>query len=219
MRTGVRVRTAADAPGVGPKQREVLGFLHDYVLRNGFPPSVREIAEGVHLASPSSVAHHLAELEAKGHIFRRRDALRAIQVIDPGLPQRPAPLLPLVGRVAAGQPLLAVEHIEEYVTAPAGALRATEGCFALRVVGDSMRDAGILDGDVVIVRPDTDVAEGAIAAVRLEDPLTGEAEVTVKRVFRDARGLRLEPANPAYAAMRVESADIEGVVVALIRTY
>lgn len=208
-----------DEPGLGQRQRAVLGFIHDHVLRNGYPPTIREIAAGVGLASTSSVQHHLAELEAKGHIFRRKDTLRTIQVIDPGLPQRPAPLLPLVGRIAAGRPLLAVENIEDYVTAPAGALRATEGSFALRVHGDSMRDAGILNGDVVIVRPDTDAPDGAIAAVCIEDGSTGEAQVTVKRIYRERTGLRLEAANPAYAPLRVRDATIAGVVVALTRSY
>jgi repressor LexA len=197
----------------------VLGFIYDSVLQHGYPPSVREIADGVGLASPSSVQHHLGELESKGYIFRRRDTLRTIQVIDPGLPQRPVPLVPLVGRVAAGDPLLAVENIEDYVAVPAGSLHGSDGCFALRVSGASMRDAGILDGDLVIVRPDSDVPDGTVAAVRMEDPDTGEHLVTVKRLYRERGGLRLEPANAAFEALHVRDAVVEGVVVALTRTY
>jgi repressor LexA len=220
MRTGVRGRAAvAHRDLLGSRQRAVLGFIHDYVLQHGYPPSVREIAQGVGLASPSSVQHHLAELESKGYVFRRRDTLRTIQVIDPGLPQRPVPLVPLVGRVAAGDPLLAVENIEDYVAVPAGSLRGSDGCFALRVSGDSMRDAGILDGDLVILRPVADVSDGTIGAVQHEDPQTGEFVVTVKRIYREPGGLRLEPANPAFPAQHVKGAHIAGVLVALTRTY
>ena len=204
---------------VGDRQRAVLGFIYDSLLQHGYPPSIREIAEAVGLASPSSVSHHLDELEAKGYLFRRRDPLRTIQVINPGLPQRPVPVVPLVGSVAAGDPLLASENIEDWVAVPAGSLHGSQGCFALRVQGESMRDAGILDGDLVIVRPDTDVEDGTIAAVRMEDPDTGEPVVIVKRLYREPGGLRLEPANAAFRALHVRAAAIEGVVVALTRSY
>ena len=204
---------------LGARQRAVLGYIHDHVLQHGYPPSVREIADAVGLASPSSVQHHLIELEAKGYIFRRKDTLRTIQVIDPGLPQRPVPLVPLVGSVAAGEPLLAAEHIEDYISAPAGSLRGSEGSFALRVKGESMREAGILDGDLVVLRPDIEAADGALAAVRMEDPASGEHVVTVKRVYREPGRLRLEPANPGFQTQYVRAAEIVGVVVALTRTY
>jgi repressor LexA len=194
----------------------VLAYIREHAVTHGYSPSVREIGEGVGLTSSGTVQHHLNELEAKGYIFRP-PGRKTIRVLQPGLPEQPVPLVPLVGRVAAGRPLLAVENIEDYVPVPAGALRVVEGAFALRVSGDSMVGAGILDGDLVVVRRQSDADDGAIVVARIENELTGEAEITVKRLRRSGGGPELVAENPAYEPIPANRAHIEGVVLGLTR--
>ena len=202
------------------RQAQVLGYIREHTIARGYSPSVREIGQGVGLASSGSVQHHIEELEAKGYIFRGRGrGRRTIRVLQASLPEQAVPLVPLIGRVAAGQPLLAVANIDDYIPVPAGTVRVGEGYFALRVAGDSMTGAGILDGDVVIVRPLTEAASGAIVVARLENDVTGDAEVSVKRLRRSGRVLQLLAENPAYGPLDASHAIVEGIVVGLMRAY
>lgn len=212
------VRSSGERPPLTARQADVLAYIREHALSFGYSPSVRDIGEGVGLTSSGTVQHHLDELEAKGYIFRRGDR-KSIRVLQAGLPEQAVPVVPLVGRVAAGMPLLAVENIEDYIPVPAGTLRVVEGCFALRVIGDSMAGAGILDGDLVIVRPQPDAESRAIVVARLDIEATGESEVTVKRLHRGKGSIELVAENPAYPPIDGASAHVEGIVVGLIRAY
>ncbi len=183
------------------KRDEILAFLHDFFARQGYAPSVREIMAGVGLKSTATVHYHLAELERSGEIRMDSSKNRSIR-----LPERDRGV-PLVGVVTAGQPILAVEQIEGYLP------WQDEGCFALRVRGDSMIGAGIFDGDKVIVRPQQTAEHGQIVVALLED------SATVKRLSRRGGEVWLLPENPAYAPIDGRYARILGRVKAVIREY
>ena len=192
------------------RQAEILAFIEDHVERHGYPPTVREIGTGVGLASPSTVHRHLEKLEEGGHLKRDPSKPRAMLVGLQGGKQAaaaaPAPMtLPLVGAVAAGSPILAEEHVEDHVAAPFAA------DYLLRVKGDSMINAGILDGDLVAVKQQDDARDGQIVVALLED------EATVKRVFREPGGVRLEAENPAYDPIRGTDIRVIGRVVGVMR--
>ena len=188
------------------RRAEILDFIGRYAERHGYPPTVREIGDGVGLSSPSTVHAHLARLESDGHLNRDATKPRALQVAGDRPTVRPGQL-PLVGAVAAGAPILAEEQIEDWVDTP---FRAD---FLLRVRGDSMIQAGILDRDLIAVRRQERVEEGEIGVV-----LVGDDEATVKRVHRDAEGLRLVAENPAYAPIITRDATVLGKVVGVLRT-
>jgi len=180
---------------------------------------VREIAEAVGLASASTVQNHLNELERRG--FIRRDPTKSRTIVVIGRPELRGGhgglvAVPLVGRVAAGQPLLAEENIEDHLVLSQHLIR-TDTAFAVQARGDSMKDVGILDGDLVVVRPGRDAPNGAIVVARLEDEATHEATATVKRLFREPTRIRLQPENPAYEPIFTTAAQLEGRVVAVIR--
>jgi repressor LexA len=190
------------------RQAEILAFIEDHVERNGYPPTVREIGQGVGLASPSTVHRHLEKLEASGHLRRDPSKPRAMLVgVQGGRATSDAPpmTLPLVGAVAAGTPILADEHVEDHVAAP---FRAD---YLLRVKGDSMIDAGILDGDLVAVKQQDTARDGEIVVALLGD------EATVKRVFREQGGVRLEAENAAYEPIRGTDISVIGRVVGVMR--
>ncbi len=190
------------------RQAEILAFIEDHVERHGYPPTVREIGQGVGLASPSTVHRHLEKLEEGGHLRRDPSKPRAMLVGLPGGKQAapPAPMtLPLVGAVAAGAPILAEEHVEDHVAAPFAA------DYLLRVKGDSMINAGILDGDLVAVKQQQDARDGQIVVALLED------EATVKRVYREPGGVRLEAENEAYEPIRGTDIRVIGRVVGVMR--
>jgi repressor LexA len=216
MRTSVR--SEGGRQPLTERQAEVLSYIREHIVSQGYAPSVREIGQGVGLSSSGTVQHHLGELEARGYIFRRGER-KTIRVLQPGVPEQPVPLVPLIGRVAAGTPLLAVENIEDYIPVPAGTMRVVEGCFALRVVGDSMVGAGILDGDLVIVRPQSEAEPGTIVVARLDNEATGESGVTVKRLRRSATGWELASENPGYPPIDATHARVAGIVVGLTRAY
>src|ERR671916_3475351 len=182
------------------RQQEIFDFIKKYSAGHGYPPTVRDIGKAVGLASSSTVHAHLANLEKVGLLRRDPTKHRAIELLDRAAEAvkavvRPAGL-PLVGRVAAGQPVLAEENIEDYVEVPelAGAER---GEFVLRVAGESMRDAGILEGDYVIVRRQDTADDGDIVVALVED------EATVKRLYRESDHVRLQPENTAMDPIRV----------------
>lgn len=186
------------------RRAEILDFISRYTERHGYPPTVREIGEGVGLSSPSTVHAHLSKLTASGMLARDATKPRAMQVSA----DRPAreDRLPVLGAVAAGNPTLADEDIETWVETPFLA------DFLLRVKGDSMIDAGMLDGDLIAVKREQTVRDGEIAVV-----LVGDDEATVKRVFREPEGLRLQPENPAYEPIVTTEARILGRVVGVLR--
>lgn len=193
------------------RQQEIFDFIRRYSDKHGYPPTVRDIGRAIGLTSSSTVHAHLANLEKIGLLRRDPTKPRAIEVlVDKAKKAVSPPGLPLVGQVAAGQPVLAEENIEEYVDIPALA-GGEEGEFILRVKGDSMKDAGIIEGDFVIVRPQDTAADGEIVVA-----LVGE-EATVKRFFKEADHVRLQPENDALEPIRTRDVAVLGRVVGVCR--
>ena len=186
------------------KRQEIMDFLTDFVRQNGYAPSVREICEGVGLQSTATVHYHLNALRQSGAISMDEMKKRAIRLPEAQRPGR----IPVVGVVTAGLPILAVENIEGYIP-----WEGESGLFALRVRGDSMVNAGILDGDKVIVRPQQTAENGEIVVALLED------SATVKRLVRKNGKIWLKPENPAYELIDGTNAAIIGRVKAVIREY
>jgi repressor LexA len=204
-------------PVLTDRQRQILDFLTSYVDDHGYPPTVREIGEAVGLASPSTVHAHLANLERAGLLKRDPTKPRAIELRrEPkALPVSDVHRLPLVGEVAAGGPLLAEDNVEEYLAVPEPLSRGGEE-FLLRVKGDSMVNAGILDGDFVVVHRQQDAGDGEIVvALAGDDESTNEA--TVKRLFRDNGRVRLQPENDALEPIYAEHVEILGKVIGVFR--
>lgn len=195
-----------------PRQSEILEFIQGFIDEHGMPPTRAEIAGALGFSSPNAAGEHLRALSRKGVIELRPGVSRGIQLTMGG---QAAGGLPLVGRVAAGQPLLATEHIEARYRLDAG-LFSRKPHYLLRVHGMSMRDAGILDGDLVAVCRTPDVRNGQIVVARLDD------EVTVKRYRQRGSLVWLLPENPEHEPIRVDlkqqSLMIEGVVVGVLRT-
>ena len=197
------------------RQREIFDFVSEYVRERGYPPTVREIGEAVGLASPSTVHAHLANLERAGLLKRDPTKPRALEVVGRTGRSGRAQSLPLVGEIAAGGPLLAEENIEDYLEVPE-LLAAGGADFLLRVKGDSMIQAGILDGDYVVVRRQQDARNGDIVvALAGEDESADEA--TVKRFFRENGGVRLQPENDALEPIHAAHVQILGKVIGVFR--
>ena len=197
------------------RQQEIWDFLVDYVDQHGYPPTVREIGEAVGLASPSTVHAHLANLERAGLLRRDPTKPRALELVGREREEAPAATaerLPLVGSIAAGGPLLAEQNIEEHVAVP----DTLRGDFLLRVRGESMIEAGILDGDIVVVQRTQDARNGEIVvALAGDDESTDEA--TVKRFFRENGRVRLQPENSALEPIYAEHVQILGRVTGVFR--
>ncbi|HEX6492209.1 MAG TPA: transcriptional repressor LexA [Candidatus Dormibacteraeota bacterium] len=205
--------------GLNPRQREILEFLRTHSRNHAYPPTVREIGQAVGLSSSSTVQNHLNALEQKGYIRRDPTKSRTVEVV--GEESHPTNAsrsysVPLVGRVAAGGPILAEENIEDHIVL-GPEIAGSDDAFALHVRGDSMIEAGIHDGDMVVVRPQRDAASGQIVVARIENDQTGEHEVTVKRFYREAGRIRLQPENSALEPIYVRDVHLEGVVVAVVR--
>jgi repressor LexA len=193
------------------RQKEIFEFIRRYAGKYGYPPTVREIGKAVGLHSSSTVHAHLANLEKSGLLRRDPSKPRAIELlVDRAKKVIRQPGLPLVGQVAAGQPVLAEENIEEYLDVP-DMVGGEDGDYVLRVRGDSMKDAGILEDDYVVVRPTDDADNGEIVVA-----LIGE-EATVKRYFREADHIRLQPENEAMEPIRTTEAKLLGRVVGVFR--
>jgi len=202
------------------RQKEILEFVNTHVDAHGYPPTVREIGQAVGLTSPSTVHAHLAKLESAGLIRRDATKPRALEVIEGGrgrrvpeaVPAAPigATVLPLVGQVAAGSPVVAEDQIEEYLPLPDQFCRDAD--FVLEVRGDSMINAGILDGDFVVVRKQSDARDGEIVVA-----LVGDEDATVKRFFRENGRVRLQPENDALEPMYPEQVSVLGSVQAVFR--
>jgi repressor LexA len=199
------------------RRRLILQVIEDAVRDHGYPPTVREIGSAVGLCSPASVHGHLAALEAEGYIRRGASKRRALELTRRGRGStgragmesgmRP---VPLVGRVAAGTPLLAEENIEDLLDIP-GFLSGDEGCFALRVTGTSMINAGIFDGDIVVVKRQDTADDGDIVVALLSD------EATLKRFYREDDRVRLQPENDLMEPIFTRDPLIAGKVIAVMR--
>lgn len=195
------------------RQQEIYDFITRYVDRNGYPPTVRDIGDAVGLASPSTVHAHLANLEKLGLIRRDPSKPRALELASKaadGMRNFVKPGLPLVGQVAAGAPIAAEENIEEYIETPDCAGGAS-GEYLLRVRGESMIDAGILDGDLVVVRQQNTARDGEIIVAMLEE------EATVKRFFKEGDHVRLQPENMTMEPIIARDVQVLGRVVGLMR--
>ena len=196
------------------RQAKILDYIR-YVTRvRNYPPSVREIGEAVGLSSSSTVHNHLNQLERRGLIRRDPSKSRTVQLVEALQNEdkhRHAIAVPVVGHVAAGAPILAEQNIEDHVILSPEFAR--EGWFALRVRGDSMINAGIFDGDLVLVKPQQDAPDGSIVVALVED------EATVKRLDRSSGRVRLIAENPAYAPLEPEHATMVGLVKGLVRTF
>ena len=195
------------------RQQEIFDFIKRYSARYGYPPTVRDIGKAVGLASSSTVHAHLSNLERIGLLRRDPTKPRAIELLDraaSGVRNLVRPGLPLVGQVAAGQPVLAEENIEDYVQTPSFA-GGDAGGYLLRVRGDSMKNVGILDGDLVVVKQQDEAADGEIVVA-----LVGE-EATVKRFYREPDHVRLQPENDAMEPIRSRDVRVLGRVVGLMR--
>ncbi len=197
------------------RQRAILTCIREHVQTYGYPPAVRDIGKTVGLSSSSTVHAHLARLEKMGLIRRDPSKPRALELLgaEPVEPQDVdgASMLPLVGRVPAGPPSLASEEVEEVVAVPAAA-GGQKGEFLLRVKGDSMINAGILDGDLIVVHQQPTARDGEIVVALLDDE-----EATVKRFFKESDHIRLQPENDALEPIIVRDVQIAGVVVGLLR--
>jgi repressor LexA len=201
-----------------PRQREIWDYLLAYVEKHGYPPTVREIGQAVGLASPSTVHAHLANLERAGLLKRDPTKPRALELIarERAREREEEHKLPLLGQVAAGSPLLAEENIEDYLAVPEPLSRGGEE-FLLRVKGDSMTGAGILDGDILVVRRQESADNGEIVvALAGEDESAGEA--TVKRFFREGGRVRLQPENDALEPIYADYVQVLGKVTGVFRT-
>ncbi|GAC1526048.1 MAG: transcriptional repressor LexA [Thermoleophilaceae bacterium] len=193
------------------RQQEIFDFIKRYSASHGYPPTVRDIGKAIGLTSSSTVHAHLANLEKIGLLRRDPTKPRALELLVEGARKVVGqPGLPLVGRVVAGAPLLAEENIEEYVEIPSIA-GGDDGEYVLRVAGESMKDAGILDGDYVVVHRQDTATDGEIVVA-----LVGE-EATVKRYFRESDHVRLQPENEAMEPIRTREASVLGRVVGVFR--
>jgi len=203
------------------RQQEIWQFLAEYLDEHGYPPTVREIGDAVGLASPSTVHAHLANLERAGLLRRDPTKPRAIELVgrrraEAGRDVPAAPVLPLVGRIAAGGPLLAEEAVEDRIAVPEPLGRNAD--FLLRVTGDSMVEAGILDGDVVVVRRQDDARDGDVVVALVGDDETAD-EATVKTFHREQDGrIRLQPENSALEPLFPEHVQILGKVTGVFRS-
>ena len=194
------------------KQQEILEYIKESILSRGYPPAVREICEAVHLRSTSSVHAHLETLEKKGYIRKDPSKPRTIEIVDDtfNLPRREISHVPMIGRVAAGEPILAEQNISDYFPFPADLLPNQE-TFMLKVRGDSMINVGIFDGDNLLVAKQNTASNGEIVVAMVED------SATVKRFFKENGHYRLQPENDSMDPIIVDSVEILGKVKGLIR--
>ena len=209
-KTGSRVTDT----NLSEKQTAILEFIKKEILSKGYPPAVREICSAVGLNSPATVHSHLNILENKGYIRRDPSKPRAIEIIDQdfNLERRDYAQIPMIGYVAAGQPILAEENIQDYFPIPADMLPGSP-VFMLKIRGDSMIGAGILDGDQVIVRQTSEASNGDMVVALIEDG------ATVKTFYKEKDHIRLQPENPDYDPIIVSDVTILGQVIGVFRMF
>ena len=203
--------TTPDQSPITVRQQRILDFIAETVRDRGYPPTVREIGEAVGLTSSSSVHAQLANLERKGLIHKDPTKPRAMALSEP---RADAVTVPLLGRIAAGAPILATEHVEDYLAVPEG-FAGDDDHFALKVAGESMIGAGIFDGDVVVIRSQEHARDGDIVAALLPGP--AEDEATIKRFGHEGDRVMLIPENPALEPFEMADGRIMGKVVAVLR--
>ena len=196
------------------KQQEILDYMKEQILNRGYPPAVREICEAVNLKSTSSVHAHLESLEKNGYIRRDPAKPRAIEIVDDNfnITRREMVSIPIIGNVAAGQPILAVENIESYFPIPVEYLPNAE-TFMLRVKGDSMINAGIFDGDQILVKKQNYAKNGDFVVALIED------SATVKTFYKEDGFYRLQPENDTMDPIIVNEVEILGKVIGLFRVF
>lgn len=199
---------------ISDKQKEILEYIKSEILNRGYPPAVRDICEAVHLKSTSSVHSHLETLEKNGYIRRDPTKPRAIEIIDDtfNLSRREVVNVPLLGRVAAGEPLLAVENVETYFPIPTEYM-PNEESFMLKVKGESMINAGIFDGDHILVRSQPTASNGDMVVALVED------SATVKTFYKEDGQYRLQPENDTMDPIIVDNCTILGKVFGVIRFF
>ena len=199
---------------ISPKQKEILEYIKDQILQRGFPPAVRDICEAVHLKSTSSVHSHLETLEKNGYIRRDPTKPRAIEILDDtfNLTRREVTNVPLIGHVAAGEPILAQENIENYFPIPVEML-PNNNTFMLTVKGESMINAGILDGDYVLVEEQHTASNGDMVVALIEDG------ATVKTFYKEEGMIRLQPENDFMDPIIVRDVQILGKVIGVFRFF
>ena len=199
---------------ISKKQQEILEYIKDQILQRGFPPAVREICEAVNLKSTSSVHSHLETLEKNGYIRRDPTKPRAIEILDDtfNLTRREMVNVPIIGQVAAGQPILAEENIEDYFPFPAERM-PNKQTFLLKVKGESMINAGILDGDYVLVEQDATASNGDMVVALVED------SATVKTFYKEEGVFRLQPENDFMDPIIVKEVSILGKVIGVMRFF
>jgi repressor LexA len=213
----MRVRETKMTKGLTDRQQQILRYVVDYIQDNGYPPSIREIGKSFNIESLRGVTVHLDALKRKGYIDRSKTP-RSIQIKHPAYQTgHNVKMLPLLGTIAAGAPILADENVEGMIPVPSEMVRNMEGSFVLRVRGDSMINEGIMPRDLVVIKPQATATHGDLVAV-----LIGE-EATVKRIHfnREKKATTLMPSNPNYAPIHIEeeNARVIGKVVGLMRDY
>ena len=199
---------------ITPKQQEILEYIKSQILTRGFPPAVREICDAVHLKSTSSVHSHLETLEKNGYIHRDPTKPRAIEILDDtfNLTRREMVNVPVIGRVAAGEPILAQQNIEEYFPLPASML-PNKQTYILEVKGESMINAGILSGDYVLVQEERTASNGDMVVALIEDG------ATVKTFYREEDVIRLQPENDFMDPIILKDVTILGKVIGVMRFF
>ncbi|MCH7904383.1 MAG: transcriptional repressor LexA [Armatimonadetes bacterium] len=204
------------AKGLTKRQETILQFILDYIQDIGYPPSIREIGDHFSIGSLRGVTVHLDALKRKGYI-ERSNKPRSIRVVHPAYQRgQQVKMLPLVGQIAAGEPILATEHVEDLLPVPSAMVKNIQGAYILRVRGDSMSGEGINPRDLVVIKPQETANHGDIVAIMIDD------EATVKRIHYVQGGIRLMPSNPSYEPIELSADDnpkILGKVVGLLRDY
>ena len=197
---------------ISAKQQEILEYIKESILKKGYPPAVREICEAVHLSSTSSVHSHLETLEKNGYIRRDPTKPRTIEICDDSfqMMRREMTSIPVIGRVAAGQPILATENIEGYFPLPVEYVPNSD-TFILKVKGESMINAGIFDGDIIFVEKTNNVRNGDTVVALIDD------SATVKTFYKEAGHIRLQPENDSMEPIIVENCEIIGKVFGVFR--
>lgn len=197
---------------ISTKQQEILDYIKTEIINRGYPPTVRDICNAVNLKSTSSVHSHLATLEREGYIIRDKTKPRAIEIVDDSFNASRCEIInvPIVGRVAAGEPILAIQNIEDYFPIPAEFLH-NKTTFMLKVKGESMINVGILDGDTIIVEECTSADNGDIVVALVDD------SATVKTFYKEDGHIRLQPENDTYEPIIVDNCTIIGKYIGLVR--